>query len=136
MKSKKIILITTSILMGLVLLRFSLSKILGEEESVNQFIEMAKPIGVNPTFFRVFIGGIMLIVSVLYLVNAIFVIKKRELPAYLDKVYLLGVLIMLGALMSEFLLRVSPKYSLVILSLIIIGFSSINFLFLSKSKNH
>lgn len=99
---------------------------------VEQFIEMAKPIGVDPTFFRMSTGVLLLIIAVLYILSALGVIFKSKKPNPL--VYLLGIGIMLGALLSEFLLRTEPKWMLVVIALFITTFSTINFLMLRNSK--
>ena len=44
----------TQFVNGCLLVRFSLSKLMAWPISVKAFIEMAKPIGIDPTFFRIF----------------------------------------------------------------------------------
>lgn len=131
-KTRKIFIASTSLLIGLVFIRFSLSKLTSNPMVVEQFIEMAKPIGVDPTFFRMSTGVLLLIIAVLYILSALGVIFKSRKPNPL--VYLLGIGIMLGALLSEFLLRTEPKWMLVVIALFITTFSSINFLMLRNSK--
>ena len=55
-KSSKIYIAISSLLSGLILSRFAISKLTGWEISVKAFIEMAKPLGIDPTFFRIFTG--------------------------------------------------------------------------------
>lgn len=131
-KPRKIFIASTSLLIGLVFIRFSLSKLASNPMVVEQFIEMAKPIGVDPTFFRMSTGVLLLIIAVLYILSALGVIFKSRKPNPL--VYLLGIGIMLGALLSEFLLRTEPKWMLVVIALFITTFSTINFLMLRNSK--
>ncbi|SHI30831.1 hypothetical protein SAMN04488096_10139 [Mesonia phycicola] len=131
-KTRKIFIASTSLLIGLVFIRFSLSKLTSNPMVVEQFIEMAKPIGVDPTFFRMSTGVLLLIIAVLYILSALGVIFKSKKPNPL--VYLLGIGIMLGALLSEFLLRTEPKWMLVVIALFITTFSTINFLMLRNSK--
>jgi hypothetical protein len=42
----------TNLLSGLLLIRFSLSKLFAWPISVKAFVKMAKPIGIDPTFFN------------------------------------------------------------------------------------
>lgn len=134
-KSNKIIALLSSLFMGLVLVRFALSKLFAETESVNQFIEMAEPIGIDPTLFRIFSGVTILIVAVFYLINVRYIGFKNKLPVHFEKSYVLGVFTMSGALFSEFLLRTNPKLPMVFLALLIVVFSILNFMFLRKSNN-
>lgn len=101
---------------------------------VEQFIEMAKPIGIDPTFFRMFTGVILLIIAVLYILNSLGLFLKNKKPNPL--VYVLGIGVMLGALLSEFLLRTEPKWVLVILALFITSISTVNFLLLKKKNQN
>ncbi len=136
------VLFITNLLMGLVLSRFAISKLTGWEISVNAFIEMAKPLGIDPTFFRVSTGIIISAVVVAYLVTAIFSLFntysmiKTKIPfkrwAILTNYF--GLLTMVGALIAEFSLRVQPKWLLVYIALGIILFSSINIFILNKQQ--
>ena len=153
-RTKKIILFTTSLIMGLVLSRFAISKLTGWEISVKAFIEMAKPLGIDPTFFRLFTGVLILILFVSYLAVAILTLIKSKvnLPAKFDYYNLafatniLGILIMLGALLAEFYLRIQPKWLLVYIAIGVIVFSVINlriiknsisfYSIISKAKNN
>lgn len=138
---KKIVFIT-NLLMGIVLSRFAISKLAGWEISVNAFIEMAKPIGIDPTFFRVFTGIIISAVVIGYLSTAIFSLfsNKASLNAKISYKNwatfsnLFGLLTMVGALIAEFSLRVQPKWLLVYIALGVILFSVINIFILNKQK--
>lgn len=81
-KFEKAIIGITSLLMGLVLVRFTISKLAGWEISVNAFIEMAKPLGINPTFFRVFTGILILLVVILYFTTVVFALFETKLQSY------------------------------------------------------
>ena len=131
---EKIVVGKSSLLMGIILSRFAISKLAGWEISVQAFIEMANPLGINPTFFRVFSGGLILIVFLSYLVSAFYTFfqYKVSLPSKLDYfkfsilTNLLGIFTMTGALLSEFYLRIQPKWPLVYIAIGIIIFSIIN----------
>lgn len=137
---KKII-FSTNILMGIVLSRFAISKLTGWEISVKAFIEMAKPLGIDPTFFRIFTGIIISAVVIGYLSTAIFSLFSKAHLTY-KKAYinwgiitnLFGLLTMVGALLAEFFLRAQPKWLLVYIALGVILFSAINIFILNKQK--
>lgn len=141
-KAKKTIVFITSLLMGLVLSRFAISKLTAWEISVKAFIEMAKPLGIDPTFFRVSTGVLILILFISYLVVAVLTLVKNKIkfPAKFDYYNLafstnfLGILTMAGALLAEFFLRVQPKWLLVYIALGVILFSAIN-LIIIKNKS-
>ena len=60
---------------------------------------------------------------------------KNRSPQPFQLSYVLGVLTMVGALMSEFFLRDSPKWPLVVLAILIIIFSAIALVFLREKSN-
>ena len=136
------VLFITNLLMGIVLSRFAISKLSGWEISVNAFIEMAKPLGIDPTFFRVSTGILISAVVVGYLATAIFsLLNKNSIIRYkipYKKLSILlnlfGLLTMVGALIAEFSLRVQPKWLLVYIALGIILFSTINIFILNKQN--
>ena len=136
------VLFITNLLMGVVLSRFAISKLTGWEISVKAFIEMAKPLGIDPTFFRVSTGILISAVVVGYLVTAIFSLAKNN-SVIKSKIHfnkwatfanLFGLLTMIGALIAEFLLRVQPKWLLVYIALGIVFFSAINIFILKKQQ--
>lgn len=137
----KIILFTTNLLMGLVLSRFAISKLTGWEISVKAFIEMAKPLGIDPTFFRVFTGIIILFIFLGYLATSLLSLLIKKMDVKQKAQYLLvakitnlaGLLTMLGALLAEYFLRVDPKLLLVYIAIGVIVFSSIN-LYIIQNK--
>lgn len=102
------VLFITNLLMGMVLSRFAISKLAGWEISVKTFIEMAKPLGIDSTFFRVFTGIIISAVVIGYLSTAIFSLfrnkadLKSKIPFINWAIFtnLFGALTMVGAYTS------------------------------------
>ncbi|AFM03128.1 hypothetical protein Fleli_0665 [Bernardetia litoralis DSM 6794] len=141
-KFEKSIMGISSLLMGLVLIRFSISKLAGWKISVDAFIEMAKPLGIDPTFFRISTGFLISTICISYLINAIITFFPQIVAlSSKDKIYkfslfanTLGLLTMLGALLSEFLLRVEPKWLLVYIATAIVLFSIVNLGIIMKNK--
>jgi len=137
----KITLFITNLLMGLVLSRFAISKLTGWDISVKAFIEMAKPLGIDPTFFRVFTGVIILFIFLGYLVTSLFTLLENKMQDKQKMSYILfvkltnlaGLLTMGGALLAEYFLRVEPKLLLVYIAIGVIVFSSIN-LYIIQNK--
>lgn len=140
----KKLLFITNLLMAIILSRFAISKLAGWEISVNAFIEMAKPLGINPTLFRVFTGIIISAVVIGYVLTAIFSLLNNKFYYTYKISYtnwailtnLFGLLTMIGALIAEFLLRVQPKWLLVYIALGVILFSALNIFILNKQKNN
>ena len=136
------ILFITNLLMGIVLSRFAISKLAGWEISINAFIEMAKPLGIDPTIFRVSTGVLIYAVVLGYLATAIFSLlnknsiirSKIPFKRWATLLNLFGLLTMVGALIAEFSLRVEPKWLLVYIALGIILFSTINIFILNKQN--
>ena len=141
-KFKPTIVFTSSLLMGLVLSRFAISKLTGWEISVKAFIEMAQPLGIDPTFFRVSTGILISVVFIGYLITAFFTLfrNKIKLPFKLDYYNIafftntLGLLTMVGALFAEFLLRVEPKWLLVYIAIGVIILSASNILIIKNNS--
>lgn len=135
----KVILFITNLLMAIVLSRFAISKLAGWEISVNAFIEMAQPLGIDPTLFRIFTGFVILFVVLGYFATALYTLLKDKFtlilayPAFAKLANLAGLLTMAGALMAEFFLRVNPKWMLVYIAVGIIVFSATN-LYLLQNK--
>lgn len=135
----KFILIT-NFLSGLLLIRFSLSKLFAWPISVKAFIEMAKPIGIDPTFFRLFTGVIITSICLGYFYSFYLVLRDKVQASTKELIYsaaanLLGISVMVGALIAEFFLRVEPKWPLVIIALFIIITSLISLLKLKSIDN-
>ena len=107
----------TNLLMGIVLSRFAISKLTGWEISVKAFIEMAKPLGIDPTFFRIFTGIIISAVVIGYVSTAIFSLINNKAQLKYKISYtnwaifsnIFGLLTMVGALIAEFSLRIQPN---------------------------
>ena len=136
------VLFITNLLMATVLSRFAISKLTGWEISVKAFIEMAKPLGIDPTFFRVSTGILISAVVISYLLTAIFsLIKNNAISRYnipfskwATFTNLFGLLTMVGALIAEFSLRVQPKWMLVYIAIGIVVLSASNIFILNKQK--
>ncbi len=126
--------------MGLVLSRFAISKLAGWEISVTAITEMAKPLGIDPTLFRVSTGILISAVVLGYLATAIFsllnkksiISSKIPFKSWAILLNLFGLLTMFGALITEFSLRVEPKWLLVYIAMGIILFSTTNIFILNK----
>jgi hypothetical protein len=140
----KYVLFTTNLLMSAILSRFAISKLAGWEISVKAFIEMAQPLGIDPTFFRLFTGFVILTVVLAYLSTALYSLLEAKMASKLKIGFqnfaqysnLLGLLTMLGALMAEFSLRVQPKWLLVYIAIGIILLSIINLMILKTSASY
>ncbi len=130
----------TNFLSGLLLIRFSLSKLFSWPISVKAFIEMAKPIGVDPTIFRYFTGVVITVVCLGYFYSFYLLMTRRAQANSKEVIYcaffnLLGIGVMTGALASEFLLRLEPKWPLVFIALFITISSILNLYTLKKIDN-
>jgi hypothetical protein len=128
---------TTTLLSALLLIRFVISKFLAWPISVQAFIEMAKPIGIDPTFFRLFTGVIIGIACLGFLISFYLLIRGKVKTASKELIYTVffysyGIGAMTGALLAEFFLRDEPKMPLVIIALFIVITSIINLLYLRK----
>lgn len=135
------VLFITNLLMGSVLSRFAISKLTGWEISVKAFIEMAEPLGIDPTLFRVSTGILISVVVLGYFATAIFSLIKNgtsilRIPftKWATFANLFGLLTMVGALTAEFSLRVNPKWMLVYIAIGIVALSATNIFILNKQK--
>jgi len=114
-----------------ILVRFAISKLFAWPISVAAFIEMAKPIGLDPTFFRIF-TGITLSFVILGYALSLYLIAQKGFPNNKVSLHLvrasnfLGLSVMTGALFSEFLLRTTPKWPLVFIAATVVIFSALN----------
>lgn len=127
----------TTLLSGLLLVRFVLSKFFAWPVSVQAFIEMAKPIGVDPTFLRLSTGVIILIACLGLLINFYLLMRGKVKTQSKELIYTVffysySIGTMTGALLAEYLLRDEPKMLLVIIALFILITSIINLLYLRK----
>ncbi|MGQ1784532.1 MULTISPECIES: hypothetical protein [unclassified Saccharicrinis] len=142
-KIEKIVVGVSSLLMSIVLIRFSISKLAGWEVSVNAFIEMAKPLSINPTFFRLITGVQISILCLSYMATALYTLfmgKKyffSPLSYYKLSVFAntFGFITMVGALLAEFFLRIQPKWPLVYIAIGIIFFSILNAYIINRKAN-
>ncbi|WP_372755412.1 hypothetical protein [Labilibaculum sp.] len=140
----KFVLFTTNLLMSAVLSRFAISKLAGWEISVNAFIEMAQPLGINPTFFRLFTGFVILSIVIAYLSTAIYSLFESKIGSevkinfkkFANYSNLMGLLTMIGALLAELFLRVQPKWPLVYIAIAVIILSIINMIILKTSTKY
>lgn len=136
-------LLVTNLLMSAVLSRFAISKLAGWEISVNAFVEMAQPLGINPTYFRLSTGILISAVVVGYLITAISALLNKssfinsEISFKKGAIFfnLFGLITMVGALVAEFSLRLQPKWLLVYIALSIILLSTAN-IFILKNKTN
>lgn len=116
---------------AVVLVRFAISKLFAWPVSVAAFVEMAKPIGIDPTFFRIFTGITLTVVIAGYL-SSLYLVTRKRFPKKKEWLYLvrgsnlLGASVMVGALLSEFFLRTHPKWPLVYIATAIVTFSALN----------
>ncbi len=125
------LLLVTNFINGLLLVRFSLSKLFAWPISVKAFVEMAKPLGIDPTFFRLFTGVIITSICLGYFTNFYLMISKKVQASIKGVPFIIlsnivGIGVMVGALISEFALREVPKWPLVIIAAVIILFSILN----------
>ena len=103
---------------------------------------MAKPLGVDPTFFRISTGILISAVVIGYLSTAIFSVFKNKSDFKISfanwaiSANLFGLLTMVGALIAEFSLRVQPKWLLVYIALGVVLFSAINIFILNKTATN
>lgn len=138
----KIVLFSTNLLMGIVLSRFAISKLTGWDISVKAFIEMAQPLGIDPTFFRIFTGIVILFVVIGYLSSALYTLLQTKIESgrllsyskFVQFSNFAGFVTMVGALFAEFLLRDEPKWLLVYIAIAILILSSIT-IYLVRRKS-
>ncbi|WP_225034807.1 hypothetical protein [Winogradskyella sp. SM1960] len=127
--------------MAVILSRFAISKLAGWEISVQAFIEMAKPVGIDPTFFRIATGILITIVVIGYFSTAMFSLLNKVIrnnatvpfTKWATYTNILGFLTMMGALIAEFSLRVQPKSLLVYIAIGIVLVSIANILIIKKA---
>lgn len=128
----KITLSVLNLLAGLILTRFTISKFAAWPISVAAFNDMAKPLGIDPTLFRIGTGFIIGYAAISFFVNcALLLLNKVEQrkPTILfafNNVYAIGA--MIGALFSEFFLRSEIKWMLVYIAIAVIAIATANLL--------
>ncbi|QDS99605.1 hypothetical protein [Adhaeretor mobilis] len=128
----KPLLIVLNSISGLVLLRFTVSKFAAWPVSVAAFVDMAKPLGIDPTFFRISTGFVIGYAAISFFVNALILLMKKEgsekfnLLFTFNSLYATGA--MTGAIFSEFFLRSNPKWQLVYIAITIVVIAAVNLL--------
>lgn len=128
----KLLLILLNSLSGLVLVRFTVSKFAAWPVSVEAFVDMAKPLGIDPTFFRIGTGFVIGYACISFFTNALILLLKKDsseksrLLFTFNSLYATGA--MTGALFSEFFLRSAPKWPLVYIAIAIVIIAITNLL--------
>ena len=128
----KPLLIALNSISGLVLIRFTISKFAAWPVSVAAFVDMAKPLGIDPTFFRIGTGFVIGYAALAFFVNSLILLLKKEgsekfkLLYAFNSLYATGA--MIGALFSEFFLRSTPKWPLVYIATGIVVIAVVNLL--------
>ncbi|MGJ8672208.1 hypothetical protein [Rubritalea sp.] len=126
----KKILVPLNILAGLALVRFTVSKFAAWPISVAAFEDMAKPIGLDPTFFRISTGFVIGFASLSFFINAVLLLtNKIQTPPYRNLfctniLYATGA--MSGALLAEFFLRSHAAWPLVYIAISILIITAMN----------
>ena len=132
----KYLLSLLNLLAGLVLVRFTVSKFAAWPISVAAFEDMAQPLGIDPTFFRIGTGFIIGFASLSFFANGVLLLGKalerRKYLRLFTLTTLYGIGAMTGALFSEFFLRTEPKMMLVYIAAGIIFIAAINLLSFRK----
>ncbi|QDT10795.1 hypothetical protein [Planctomycetes bacterium K23_9] len=115
---------------GLILVRFTVSKLAAWPISVAAFVDMAKPLGIDPTFFRITTGFIIGYASLSFFTNCLILLLKKEKHEKVKLLYTFNTLYatgaMAGALFSEFFLRTDPKWALVYIAIAIVAVAITN----------
>lgn len=126
------LLIILNAISGLVLVRFTVSKFAAWPVSVEAFIDMARPLGIDPTFFPVATGFVIGYAAVSFFTNALILLLKKERIEKIKLLYTFNCLYatgaMTGAVFSEFLLRSAPKWPLVYIAIGIVVVALTNLL--------
>lgn len=128
----KLLLIVLNSISGLVLVRFTISKFAAWPVSVAAFVDMAKPLGIDPTFFRISTGFVIGYAALSLFTNSLILLLKKEgnekfkLLFTFNSLYATGA--MTGALFSEFFLRSNPKWPLVYIATAIVVIAVVNLL--------
>ncbi|MFT6068060.1 MAG: hypothetical protein ACJAT2_002156 [Bacteriovoracaceae bacterium] len=92
---------------------------------------MSRPIGIDPTFFRLFTGVLITIVSLSYFSGFLLLINEKTKPSlknirFIQFSNILGFGVLTGALLAEFFLRQEPKWPLVFIAGFIVSTSLLN----------
>ncbi|QZT35847.1 hypothetical protein K5X82_11130 [Halosquirtibacter xylanolyticus] len=128
---RRIVYTISNLFIGLIFLRFSISKLLGFPSAVKGFEDMAKPLHIDPDLFRFGIGSTMLVVCIsclLVTVLSFFRSLNNKMSINLGYVSSVGVILsMIGAMFSELFLRTNPVWPLFYLggSIVLLGLYNI-----------
>lgn len=108
-----------NLLAGLVLTRFTISKFAAWPVSVAGFVDMAKPLGIDPTIFRIATGFVIGIAATAHFTTALIALREKAdtVAPLLAFNVLWSVGAMTGALGAEFFLRTQVKWPLVFIAL-------------------
>lgn len=126
----KVISTLFNLLAGLVLTRFTISKFATWPVSVAAFEDMAKPIGIDPTLFRIGTGFIIGFAALAFFTNVALILwgkikTDRGCALFIvNNLYAIGA--MTGALFSEFFLRSATKWPLVYIAAAIVVIAALN----------
>jgi len=128
----KPLLIVLNSISGLLLVRFTISKFAAWPVSVAAFVDMAKPLGIDPTFFRIGTGFVIGYAAISFFANSLILILNKEGNKRIKLLYTFNSLYasgaMVGALISEFFLRSNPKWPLVYIATGIVVIAMANLL--------
>ncbi|MCR9117582.1 MAG: hypothetical protein NXI22_11610 [bacterium] len=128
----KPLLIVLNLMSGLVLVRFTVSKFAAWPISVAAFVDMAKPLGIDPTLFRIGTGFIIGYASLSLFTNCLILLLKKDRNEKFKLLYTFNSLYatgaMTGALFAEFFLRSNPKWPLVYIAIGIVVVAVVNLL--------
>lgn len=128
---------------AVLMFRFALPKILGQEVSVQGFNEITRSLPVSSDFFRIFTGVTELIIVFLMGLFLVLSIQKINIaPALKNYKGIIsltanGLLLatMIGGLLAEFFARDMPKYALVYIACGLILVSLINIYYSLTAEN-
>ncbi len=121
---------TLNLIAGLILTRFTISKFAAWPVSVAAFEDMAKPLGIDPTFFRIGTGFIIGFAAISFFINCIIILLNKQSHAKCIRLFTVNIFYsfgaMIGALFAEFLLRSSVKWPLVYIAIGVLVISLAN----------
>ncbi len=128
----KPLLIALNSISGLILIRFTISKFAAWPVSVAGFVDMAKPLGIDPTLFRIGTGFVIGYAAISLFANSLILLLEKEGNEKFRSLFTFNSLYttgaMIGALFSEFFLRSTPKWPLVYIATAIVVIAVLNLL--------
>ncbi|WP_368028772.1 DoxX family protein [Arcobacter sp. s6] len=129
----KIIRVVFLLISSITMLRFALPKLQSMPVSVKSFTMFSEVLPINGSFFMYFTGFVELLIAVLLLASLF--IRKNELKNIMQTIaYVLLFATMLGAILIEQFVRVSPVAFLMSIALILITISISELSILSLKK--